>query len=519
MNILNRLYGWYGRRNVLISFAVIAVLVIVGLFINLFASNEEEVLVEEDKLSLVTLARVDSLGSDSTFKVTGTVRAVSEARLQTEASGRITGVAVGLGDTVAQGTVIASIENNAQRAVLLQAEGAYDAALASAQASGVGVESSQDTLQSAYTSGINTYQNAYITVDSIIHNDIDDLFNIQNNVARGFKLDAKGDAPALNTERTALETVVNEWEQNKNTATKNTIVSRLAKARQDTLRVSLFADQLSTIVANQDTSASFTDAQKSAYEATLTLARTSLNQTLQAIEAASAGIDAGNKAVAQAQIAGSSNVGSASSAQIKIALGSLRAAQASYEKTIVRTPIRGVVNALYLKAGEYTNQGSPAAVIANNNALEITTALSTDDADMIEIGEQVSIDDKVSAIVTAIAPAIDPINGKKEVKLSVSDDTKLTNGSTVSIEFKRNAESANTNTTQEIIVPLSALKITASGPLAFTVSSEGILVAQPVVLGEILGDMVEVQEGLTNDSLIVVDARGLKEGEKVEVTQ
>jgi multidrug efflux pump subunit AcrA (membrane-fusion protein) len=104
------------------------------------------------------------------------------------------------------------------------------------------------------------------------------------------------------------------------------------------------------------------------------------------------------------------------------------------------------------------------------------------------------------------------------VKISVSDDTELTNGSIVSVEFKRNATSS-AEAKQEIIVPLSSLKITASGPIAFTVSQDSTLVAHPVVLGEILGDMVVVTEGLSSDTSIVVDARGLKEGEKVEVTQ
>jgi multidrug efflux pump subunit AcrA (membrane-fusion protein) len=518
MNILKRMYGWYGRRNVLIFLAVAVVLVIAGLFVHFFMSEKAVEQAAEEKLSQVIVSSVNSLGSQSAFRVTGTVRAVSEARLQTEASGRITNVSVGLGDAVRQGTIIASIENSAQRAALLQAEGAYDAARASAASSQVGTESAEDALDSALVGGINTYQSAYITVDSIIHNEIDDLFLINNDMAIGFRLDAKGEAPALNAERNELEKIINEWEADKNSATKDNIPSRLSKARQNTLRVALFVDRISEIVTDQERSNDLTDAERNAYEATLTAARGSLNQTLQAIEGASASIDAAEKGVEQAQIAGSSSIGSASSAQIKIALGSLRAAQASYEKTLVRTPIAGVVNALYVKAGEYANQGSPAAVIANNNALEITTALSADDADMIEIGETVAIDETVSGIVTAIAPAIDPISGKKEVKLSVSDDTELTNGSTVSVEFKRNAESTN-EAEQDIIVPLSALKITASGPVAFTISAENTLTAHSVVLGEILGDMVVVNEGLTPDMQIVVDARGLKEGEKVEVTQ
>ena len=76
-------------------------------------------------------------------------------------------------------------------------------------------------------------------------------------------------------------------------------------------------------------------------------------------------------------------------------------------------------------------------------------------------------------------------------------------------------ESANA----ALIVPLSSFKMTSSGPVAFIVGSDNKLVSQKVVLGDITGDSVVVVEGLTPDTRIVVDARGLKEGQEVEVAQ
>lgn len=519
MFILNRLYRWYGRRNVLISLAVIVGLILVGLFLH-FTSNKTAELPVEERVSQVTLSRVDDLGSKSTFRVTGSVKAVSEARLQTEASGRITSVNVALGDTVRQGTIIASLENSRESAAVLQAQGAYEAAVASAATSESGTDSAQIALESALSAGVSAYKSAFISADSAVRNTIDDSFNNPDGATPGFRLDAFGTAPSLNAERTALEPILDSWSTEVSGVSTANVKSRLSKAQGDVERISAFAETLAALIAKQDTSnTAFTQAQKDALEAEFVGVRTSLNATEQALDGALTSIENAEEGLTRAQIAGTGTSVSLSDAQLKSALGTLRAAQANYEKTIVRTPISGVVNALYLKAGEYANPGSPAAVIANNNALEIATALSADDADMIEIGEEVFIDETVSGIVTAIAPAIDPISGKKEVKISVSDDTELTNGSIVSVEFKRNAESATATATQDIIVPLSALKITASGPIAFSVSQENTLVAHHVELGEILGDMVIVTEGLTPETMIVVDARGLKEGEKVEVTQ
>lgn len=43
------------------------------------------------------------------------------------------------------------------------------------------------------------------------------------------------------------------------------------------------------------------------------------------------------------------------------------------------------------------------------------------------------------------------------------------------------------------------------------------LVSKPVVLGNVLGNSVEILEGITKDDLFVVDTRGLVAGEEVEI--
>jgi len=512
--MLNRLYSWYGKKVVLSVVAIIVLLIGAAVFLLVSKSKPEVVEVQVQKTT-VTVSQVKNIVFASSFSTVGVVESVSEATLQTEAGGRVTSVPVEIGNSVRSGTVLATLENSAQQAQLLQAEGAYEAAVASAAASEVGVEGSEEALASAYTSGINTFQNTYITIDGILHNDIDDLFVTSNGVATGFKLDGKGRAPALNTERTELESILKTWATNKNIAHKSNIESFLKVARENTLRTALFAEELSNIVANQDTSDSFTDAQKNVLEATLTGARSALNSSLQTLERTSSGIDAAKKAYEQAQLTGSTNVSSASSAQVKIALGSLRAAQSNYQKTIVRTPIAGVVNALYLKTGDYVSPSQPAAIVANNNGLQILTGVSEDDSSKLAVGDEVRIDGVATGTITALGGATDPTTGKVAVKVSVNEEGSLQNGSTVSLTF---ILEDTDESLQELVVPLSSFKMTAAGPIAFTVSAENTLVPVPVVLGKITGDSVVVESGITLDTSIVIDARGLKEGQEVDVT-
>lgn len=498
MIILNRLYGWYGKLVVNLSLAAITLLLIAGAIFH-FSSNNAVEEVPEDKLAVVTVSSISALGSESSFTVTGTVSAISEARLETETGGRITTVSVKLGDTVRSGQVLATIENASERAALLQAEGAYDAAVASNQQGTTALGTAEDNAR-------NAYRDAFTASDTVVRGLIEELFSNPREANPSFRMDGNGQAPALNDKLVSIETMLTNWSV---TATNPSgDASKLLNEAETNVRtISDFVATLSLIVSEEEPNIVFTETDLALYKTRFAGARASLDATLSSLSVARSNYE-------QSVIAASNTRPSLGDAQIKSALGTLRAAQANYEKTLVRTPISGVVNAIYIKAGEYASPSTPAVIVANNNALIIQVMLGATDADMIEIGEEVTINETTLGIVTEIAPAVDPVSGKKEVKITASDDAALTNGSTVSVAFMRNTEQSENNV---ITVPLAALKITASGPIAFSVSAENTLTTNPVVLGPILGDMVVVEEGLTKDSVIVIDARGLQEGEKVEV--
>ena len=248
------------------------------------------------------------------------------------------------------------------------------------------------------------------------------------------------------------------------------------------------------------------------YSASLLARRSQLNQVYSGLQSTRSNLTSAEEGVLRASIGGTSGELSLANAQVKIALGSLRAAQANFEKTLVRTPISGVVNAMYLKVGEYASPSAPAAIVANNNGLEIKTAVNQEDSLKLAIGDTVSIDKTATGTITAIAGAIDPSTGKVAVNISVDADSALQNGTTALITFSAKTEAVAT----EITLPLSAIKMTGSGPVVFSVDAESFeLTSIPVVLGPVSGSNVAVTEGISLDSKIVVDARGLKAGQVV----
>ncbi len=504
-SMLNRLYGWYGKRVVHGAFAVLVVLGIAGVYVVSTRGGSDDDVSVETKKPAVALSAVGALQGESAFSVVGTVRAVSEAKLQAEASGRITSVSVQIGDTVGAGTILGTLENSSERASLLQAEGAYESALASSRGGDA-------DLSEAKTNVRNTYRTAFATTEGIVRNLVDEFFSNPTSGIVGFKLDGGGETLEINAGRRDIETMLTTWSLHiADDFTGLDEMTMLDDAETQVALVNDFVTKLALIVSEEDTNSLYTKEDLAAYETRLAGARASLDGTLATI----AGV---RNAYTQAQIAGAAGTSSQSEARLKSALGALRAAQANYEKTLVRTPITGIVNALYLTVGEYAAQGQPAAIVANNGSLEVSAALGESDLDTVVVGDTVTINERATGTITHIAPAVDPLTGKAEIKISVDGSNDLKNGSTVTIGFLRNTK-VNTEADARILLPLASLKLLPSGPIAFGVSEAGVLVAYPVTLGEIMGDTVEITDGLTASSVIVSDARGLRAGDAVTVIQ
>ena len=67
-----------------------------------------------------------------------------------------------------------------------------------------------------------------------------------------------------------------------------------------------------------------------------------------------------------------------------------------------------------------------------------------------------------------------------------------------------------------ISIPITAIKVEAQRTVVYSVQ-DGKLVAKEITIGKISGTAVEVLTGLALEDEIVVDARGFKEGQEVEI--
>lgn len=513
--MLQTLYRWYGKRTVYAVAALVVVLLVVGLIINAQRKTTEEA--PTDSLPTVNVAAAGQLANTQSVTLIGTVRALSEAQIQSEVAGRVVSVPVTLGSTVQAGATIAVLENAAQRAAVVQAQGAYEAALAAANQTDLSVDQARTSLTSAQNSALITVTSAAATADSVLAGSVDTLFTNPTGSIVGLRIDDFGQAVALTTARKNYQQTLSVWKsQTATLTTSSNLDEALASARTNIATLITLVDNLATLTQRQSVNTTLDGVAMSTYTTTLLSSKSTLTSTLTALNTAETSLAAAREALTKAEAAGTSTTISAANAQVKQALGALLAAQAQLNKTILRSPITGTINSLNVNVGDFLGAFTQVAEVANNNALEISTFVGENDLALLTIGQTVTLDDRYTGTITQIAAGIDTVTKKTEIKIATETDG-LTNGDTVRINIT-NTSTPNTPT-GPLLVPLTAVKFAAEDGVVFTVV-DGVLVAMPVTLGAVRGTYVEITSGITDTTSIVVDARGWTAGAKVEaVTQ
>jgi RND family efflux transporter MFP subunit len=476
------------RYQVIIAIAVIAALIALSMAL---AGGKKAP--AAPALRTVTLESMSSLsGTGATRNALGSVRSVTEADILAQSGGTVRSVNASVGRSVGPGYVIAELENDSQRAAVLQAEGAYDAALASRAA--------VSPVDSA-TAARNAYRAAFTSLDTTLQNDIDAFFGANTPSGPNLLINPIGSDPTeLSRERAEISRLMNEW--------RSALLDADARDPENLLiQAELVAREIQAFVEKLAQAANATDSRAtSAQLASLAAGRASIAGAVSALSSAQVSFRSGT----------TSSTASVD-ASVKSALGSLRLAQAALEKTVVRAPIGGTINFLPIRVGDYVTPLQHVATVAQNGALEIVLFISEETRADLAVGDRAIVEGAGDGVITSISPALDPVTKQIEVHVAVDGGSPLVNGQSVNVGLPDLAEPAAATSTGMVLLPLSSVKLTAGARVIFTVE-EGRLVAIPVEIGEVRGERIEVIVGLSAETRIVKDARGLSEGQAVNVT-
>ena len=523
------------RRTKIIS-GFVAVVVIGGVFFWLHGSSA---VTSSNTYPTVTVQSIGSFGGGSDgVSVLGTVQSISEADILAQSGGTVQSVRTSLGATVPAGFVIASLDSSAASAAVLQAQGGYDAAVAAEKAAALQSGNSTNSLEVQQTSARNTYESTYSTLDSAIQTSIGAFFGAPGPYGPQLLISPLSTGDALPKEHQAILALLDTWRSTLATDATADPATLLSNAQSTLTKTSIFLSDLGAVADQNGSGAT------AAQLAALASARASVSSLLATVTAAQTAYNASvtSAAVGQTQSNSSSDTSVTSSeAAVEQALGGLRSAQAAYEKTIIRAPIGGVINYLPIHVGDNVTPNQHVATVAQNNALEVVMYLSQSDSQRVAVGDTVMLmgNDASAAdgsapvtykgIVTTVAPALDPTTKQIEVDVAVNAGSNLVNGQSVQVSLPSvlaaTTGAKNTKTTDASVatsspnveLPLAAVKLLPNERDIFSVDATGHLVAHPVQIGNVIGNLIQIITPLPANLQIVTDARGLSAGDQVLV--
>lgn len=495
-----------------IVFGIVIVLLIIIIARSIFGSNTDEQK-DNKKTKIVEVARVFDIANKTTnLPVVGKAESQSEAILRAESQGEISYVRKSLGDNLRSGEIIAEIKNDSQRADVLRASGVYDAAKANL----IKVENNSSQAENLIKGSIfSSYSNSLDAVKNKVDQFITDADtkNPKVNASVGDDKTSYFDRQEIERQRIIIGDLLDAWAINaysvNDVSSAVELEQRFNESKANLESVRDFLVQVANTVNETKASEGLSQSTVDKYKSDVSSAVSSVNSSLNSL------ISAYNAYSSQVNLGGDSQDILSAKAQLTQARAGLLSAQANLEKTIVRSPITGVLNSINIKQGDVVSQFQDLGEVVGNGEIEIIAFINESDRKTVEVGSEVIIENDYRGEVIRMAPSLNQTTQKIEIRISVPQDSQISNGESVSLEIVRKVNKEKESTT--IIVPLTAVKITGDKSNVFTVNQEGVLESKEVKIGDIIGEYVEIDNGIDLSTAIVIDSRGLKEGDKVEV--
>lgn len=201
-----------------------------------------------------------------------------------------------------------------------------------------------------------------------------------------------------------------------------------------------------------------------------------------------------------------------------LAEANLRQAQVEYERGFLRAPISGIVNHLYVDAGEWVARGAPVMDLVNVERIKIQLNVPEMDVRFLKPGHNamVTIDalpeKKLWGKVDFVAYKADAATKTFHVQVVVENPAgEIRPGMIARVGLlRREVQDA-------LAVPLFAL-LNKGGERVLFVEKDGVVSARTVSIGIIEGDRVQITSGLSAGERVIVSGQAeVEEGMRVEV--
>lgn len=199
-------------------------------------------------------------------------------------------------------------------------------------------------------------------------------------------------------------------------------------------------------------------------------------------------------------------------AQARVSQAKIRVSDAN-----IRSSINGIVNKRYIEPGAVVNPGTQLFELVDVSRLKLNITVNEAQVASLNTGDKVNVkvsvypDQQFSGRVTFIAPKADnSLNFPVEIEIAGNPQNKIKAGMYGTASF------TSASSLPAIIIPRSAFIGSVSANLVFVVDNGNIARMRKVTAGRILGDRVEILDGLTEGETIITSGQiNLSDGIKI----
>jgi len=177
----------------------------------------------------------------------------------------------------------------------------------------------------------------------------------------------------------------------------------------------------------------------------------------------------------------------------------------------IKAPIKGTVTNIQAEEGNFTSPGQILLTVENIEELKVKTYLSPEETKLIKANDLVAISSTTTSTtgtISYVSPTLG-LNGKAEVEINLSDKKNLFSGEIIEITFTPNTGAIAT------LIPLNSLVIEDGHYFINTVATNKTITRKEVKIGQVLGNYVEILEGLNFGEKVALSTVFLREGEAV----
>jgi len=188
-----------------------------------------------------------------------------------------------------------------------------------------------------------------------------------------------------------------------------------------------------------------------------------------------------------------------------------------YKPYEVKSDAKGVVSRLLLNPGASVNPSVPLMNLVDIDTVKAVAAVDEKKIRFIEMGDSARVTleaypgEMFGARVTNISPVANSVNRTIDVELSLANPGhRIKPGMYAEVEWIESQRSA-------LVVPITAV-VERSGQKCVFLATDGLARLNPVTVGAVVGDVIEILSGLKGEEKIITTGAGqLNDKDKIKV--